>query len=434
MARMRTVATLGVHLNSRLVGRLTRAASGAVAFQYDESWLAWAHAFAISLALPLRAEHYTGALVNAVFDNLLPDSEQIRRRLAERMHADGTDAFNLLTVIGRDCVGALQFLPEGLEPGPAGEIKGKALSEGEVAAMLRNLESAPLGVDQAREFRISLAGAQEKTALLFQNGVWQLPQSSTATTHILKPPIGRRAGHDLSQSVENEFLCHQILAGLGLPVASSRIADFEDQRVLVVERFDRRWTGDGRLLRLPQEDCCQALGVPPARRYQSDGGPGLLKILELLKGGDTPHEDRKLFLKAQMAFWLLGATDGHAKNFSVFITTGGGFHLTPLYDVLSTQPLLDAGSLRRTEMKLAMAVGDKMHYRVDEITPRHFAQSAGQAGVPFGLVTEITEELVKDIPLVLEELPSQVPSNFPEALLASIAAGTHGRLKRLAAG
>ena len=116
MARMRTVATLGVHLNSRLVGRLTRAASGAVAFQYDESWLAWAHAFAISLALPLRAEHYTGVPVNAVFDNLLPDSEQIRRRLAERMHADGSDAFNLLTVIGRDCVGAL---PRALGLAPA---------------------------------------------------------------------------------------------------------------------------------------------------------------------------------------------------------------------------------------------------------------------------------------------------------------------------
>ena len=433
MARTRTAATLGVYLNSRLVGTLARASSGAVTFQYDSSWLAWEHTFAISLALPLRAERYTGALVTAVFDNLLPDSEQIRRRLAQRMHADGTDAFNLLAVIGRDCVGALQLLPAGIQPGPAGEINGQSLSEGEVAAILRNLEGAPLGVDQANEFRISLAGAQEKTALLYQNGEWQRPRGSTATTHILKPQIGRRAGQDLSQSVENEFLCMQILAGLGLAVASSRIADFEDQRVLVVERFDRRWTSDGRLLRLPQEDCCQALGVPPTRRYQSDGGPGVLEILELLKGGDMPHQDRKLFLKAQMAFWLLGGTDGHAKNFCVFITTSGGFHLTPLYDVLSTQPLLDAGSLRRTEMKLAMGVGERMHYRIDEIMPGHFAQSAGQAGLPLGVVTEIVEELVRDIPHVLEQLPSRLPSDFPEALLASVATGTHGRLKRLAA-
>ena len=433
MARTRAVSALAIYLNSRLVGRLTRATSGAVAFEYDDSWLAWEHAFGISLALPLRRERYRGAPVIAVFDNLLPDSEQIRQRLAQRMQADGSDAFNLLTVIGRDCVGALQFLPDGLSPAPAGQVTGTALSESEIASMLRNLDNAPLGVDHTREFRISLAGAQEKTALLYQDGTWLLPQSSTATTHILKPQIGHRSGHDLSHSVENEFLCNQLLAGLGLAVASSRIVDFEDQRVLVVERFDRHWTTDARLLRLPQEDCCQALGVPPTRRYQSDGGPGILDILELLKGSDTPHEDRKRFLKAQMAFWLLGATDGHAKNFSVFNTTGGGFHLTPLYDVLSAQPLLDAGSLRRTQMKLAMAVGDGMHYRVDEIMPRHFQQSAAKAGLPGTLAAEIAEELLLAFPGVIDDLNSRLPPDVPEKLTASITKGVHSRLKRLAA-
>lgn len=433
MARARSLSALAVYLNSRLVGTLLRASSGAVFFQYDDSWLGWEHAFAISLTLPLRRERYSGAPVIAVFDNLLPDSDQIRRRVAVRMQTDGTDAFNLLAAIGRDCVGALQLLYEGQEPAPAGQVQGTALSEREIASLLRDLTSAPLGVDPAREFRISLAGAQDKTALLYQGGIWQLPQGSTATTHILKPQMGDRAGHDLSQTVENEFLCNRLLSELGLPVASSRIADFEDQRVLVVERFDRRWTADGRLLRLPQEDCCQALGIPPVRRYQSDGGPGILEILELLKGGDTPHEDRKRFLKAQMAFWLLGATDGHAKNFSIFITTDGGFHLTPLYDVLSTQPLLDAGSLRRTEMKMAMAVGDGKHYRVDEIMPRHFVQSAAKAGLPATLPMEVAEELISALPQTIDDTRARLPPDFPESLITSVTKGVHSRLKRLAA-
>ena len=175
MARALSLSALAVYLNSRLVGTLLRASSGAVFFQYDDSWLGWEHAFAISLTLPLRRERYSGAPVIAVFNNLLPDSDQIRRRVAERMQADGTDAFNLLAAIGRDCVGALQLLYEGQEPTPAGQVQGTALSEREIASLLRDLTSAPLGVDPAREFRISLAGAQDKTALLYQGGIWQLP-------------------------------------------------------------------------------------------------------------------------------------------------------------------------------------------------------------------------------------------------------------------
>lgn len=433
MARTRSATSLAVYLNGRRVGTLTRAASGALDFQYHSSWLGWPSTFAISLALPLREDRYVGATVAAVFDNLLPDNDQIRRRVAARMQAGGTDIFSLLAVIGRDCVGALQFLPDGAEPGPASEITGQPISPSDVAGLLRDLEVAPLGMDLAREFRISLAGAQEKTALLYQNDQWYLPHGSTPTTHIVKPQIGLRAGHDLSQSVENEFLCAQILSALALPVAKTSIADFEDQRALVVERFDRHWTRDSRLLRLPQEDCCQALGFPPTRRYQVDGGPGIADILELLKGSDKPQDDQKRFLKAQMAFWLLGATDGHAKNFSVFINAGGGFHMTPLYDVLSTQPLLDGGTIRRTEMKMAMAIGDKLHYRVDEILPRHFAQTAAKAGVPLKQVNEITDDLAGSIPAALASVEQSLPGGFPERLFSSVSAGIRGRLPRLIA-
>lgn len=431
MARRRTRIPLNVWLNGRLVGTLRRAASGAIDFQYDPSWLAWEHGFPISLSLPLREDRYIGDPVIAVFDNLLPDNDEIRRRVAAGFHTDGIDAYSLLSAIGRDCIGALQFLPDGTEPGPVGTVAGDPIDDRGIAERLASLEHAPLGLIEDEDFRISLAGVQDKMALLYWNGAWYVPRGSTATTHILKPQIGRRGAIDLSQSVENEHFCMRLLSALGMPAASTHMMDFAGQRALVIERFDRRWTKDKRLLRLPQEDCCQALSVPPTRKYESDGGPGIVKILELLKGSDDPQRDRSLLIKAQIAYWLMGATDGHAKNFSVFLYPGGGFRATPLYDVMSTRPLLEAGQLRRNQMRLAMAVGDNRHYRVHDILPRHFVQTAGRAGMPEEIVNEIVRELCERMPKAIEAVCNQLPRDFPDALRAAIVGGIEQRLRRM---
>ncbi len=266
MARTRTRIPLNVYLNARLVGWLRRETSGAIDFQYDPTWLEWEHGFPVSLSLLLREDRFIGEPVIAVFDNLLPDNDDIRRRVAARMDAGGTDPYSLLSAIGRDCIGALQFLPDGCEPDPSGLVKAEAITDTVIAEILAGLEGAPLGLGDDEKFRISLAGVQEKTAFLYWKDGWHRPHGTTATTHILKPQIGQQAGVDLSQSVENEYLCMQILDALGLPTTQTRIADFDGQRALVVERFDRHRTSDHRLLRLPQEDCCQALSVPPSRK------------------------------------------------------------------------------------------------------------------------------------------------------------------------
>lgn len=432
MGRPRRHIPLNVFLNGRLVGRLNRQSSGAIDFQYDPSWLAWEHALPVSLSLPLREDRYLGAPVIAVFDNLLPDNTPIRRCMAERVHAQGIDAYDLLAAVGRDCVGALQFLLDGIEPGAAGAVDGRPVNDKEIARLLGDLTSAPLGLGEDEDFRISIAGAQEKTALLSWKGRWYKPLATTATTHILKPQIGRLPnGIDLSYSVENEFFCLKLTAALGLPSAAVTIEEFEDNRVLVVERFDRRWTRNGRLLRLPQEDCCQALSVPPSLKYESDGGPGIPAILNLLKGSDQPEADQTTFLKAVIAFWLLGATDGHAKNFSVFLSPGGRFRMTPLYDVISAQPSLDAGQIKRNKMKLAMAVGDNRHYALDSITPRHFVQTAAQAGIGAGLVTAIFDELRERVPAAVERITASLPKAFPAEVADSISNGVKARLRRL---
>ncbi|HEY3165768.1 MAG TPA: type II toxin-antitoxin system HipA family toxin, partial [Candidatus Binatia bacterium] len=365
-----------------------------------------------------------------VFENLLPDDLGIRRRLAERVHADGSDAYSLLTKIGRDCVGALQFLPEGVEPEAAGSVKGRSVGDDYIARKIGDLTATPLGVDEDEEFRISLAGMQEKTALLFWKKKWYVPHGTTATTHIIKPQIGMLpSGIDLTRSVENEYFCLKLTAGLGLPSANVAIADFKGIRVLVIERFDRLWTKDRRLLRLPQEDCCQALSVPPTRKYESDGGPGIAAILNLLQGSDDPEADRRFFLKAQIVFWLLGATDAHAKNFSVFLRPGGRFRLTPLYDVMSVQPAVDASQVRRNQMKLALAVGENRNYVVHEIMPRHFQQTATRSGIPASVVQGIFSELREAEQSAVSKAMDELPAGFPEKLARSIVNGLRARLR-----
>jgi serine/threonine-protein kinase HipA len=256
-----------------------------------------------------------------------------------------------------------------------------------------------------------------------------VPHGATATTHILKPEIGKLPnGVDLSQSIENEYLCMRLTAAFGLPTARTEIGEFSGKRALVVERFDRLWTRDGRLLRLPQEDCCQALSVPPPRKYEPDGGPGMRQMLELLKASDEPEADQRLFLKAQIVFWLLGATDGHAKNFSIFLLPGGRFRMTPLYDVMSAQPNVDAGEIRHNRMKLAMAVGDSRHYVIDSILPRHFLQTAASAGVPASLVQGILDEIENDTDRAIDAAVNDLPSGFPERIVSSIIEGVRRRL------
>lgn len=434
MARRRRHAPLNVFLNGRLVGVLRREASGAVDFRYAASWLGWEHALPVSLSLPLREDRYIGAPVTAVFDNLLPDGDAVRRRIAARTGADGVDAYSLLSAIGRDCVGALQFLPDDAYPGTAGAVASEPIDDEAIAGVLGNLDAMPLGLDEDEAFRISLAGAQEKTALLRRDGTWHKPLGTTATTHILKPPIGRSAsGVDLSDSVENEYLCLKLLGALGLPVARAEIAAFAGRKALVVERFDRRWTADGRLLRLPQEDCCQALGVPPSRKYEADGGPGAGDVLALLAGSDDPGRDRGGFLKALLAFWLLGATDGHAKNFSLFLSPGGRFRLAPLYDVISVQPGVDAGQVRRGRMTLSMAVGDGRHYRVDEIHPRHFVQTAGAAGIGRSLADAALRDVAGRAEAAVQATFDTAAEAMAPALVRSLRAGVRDRLGVLAA-
>jgi len=432
MGRKRSYTPLNVFLNSRLVGQLVREPSGGVSFAYVRDWLDWEHRMPVSLSLPLQENRYSGAPVMAVFDNLLPDSDLIRRRVAERVGAAGVDAFSLLSQIGRDCIGALQFLPDGQEPQPMSELTGEPVDDDQIGAILSDLDLAPLGIRRENDFRISVAGAQEKTALLRKDGQWIEPTGTTPTTHIIKPQIGRLPnGMDLSDSVENEYLCLKLMEAFGLRSANVEMAQFGDKKALVVERFDRRWTSDGRLIRLPQEDCCQALSIVPTQKYQNEGGPGISGIMDLLLGSDDPNKDRYDFFKANVLFWLLGATDGHGKNFSISLLPGGRFLMTPLYDVLTVQPTVDARQIERKYFKLAMNFGNSNHYKVSNIVGRHIVETGVQSGLSRAVVRGLFEELQETSHVIVEATFNQLPEGFPEALLSSIDGALKARLHLL---
>lgn len=433
MGRKRSHVPLDVFFNNRRMGELSREKSGATRFVYDRLWLDWEHALPVSISLPLREDAYSGQAVMAVFDNLLPDYEPIRRRVAERVGAAGTDAFSLLSEIGRDCIGALQFLPAGQTPDPTNRLNGQVLDDQAMGQMLSNLDLTPLGLRSEIGFRISIAGAQEKTALLFHDGQWLEPHGTTPTSHILKPAIGRLAnGMDLSDSVENEHICLELLRAFGLDTAETRIADFDHCRALVITRFDRLWLNDQRLIRLPQEDCCQALGIPPTLKYQNEGGPGIVEIMNVLQGSDEPNKDRLDFFRCQILFWLLGATDGHAKNFSLALSSQGRFRMTPLYDVISLQPAYDSKRLSRKDFKLAMRVGKSRQYTIERIVGRHFLDTGLQAGLSREAVARVIHETQCRADEAMTIVYRNLPDNFPEPLLDSICNGLRRRLPLLA--
>lgn len=434
-------------MNGSFVGNWTLTPNAPDRLQYDLAWTQSEHGRPLSVSLPFtpgNASHQ-GEKVHAYFDNLLPDSREIRERLARRFRTGSTGAFDLLAEIGRDCVGALEILPEGQVSEGTAPLQAESLSEAQVAQLLRGITNPSIlgRGNEDDEFRISIAGAQEKTALLLRDGQWCLPRSSTPTTHIFKLPLGLIGGMklDMRDSVENEWLCALILKGFGLPVAACQPMQFEDVKVFVVERFDRAWwtspLGDKRLIRLPQEDMCQAIGVSPEAKYEADGGPGIDRILDILDGSMTREQDRRNFFSAQLLFWMLCATDGHAKNFSLFSRPGGRYQMTPLYDVLSAYPLLGEGPARISphQAKMAMAVRSKnAHWKMRDILRRHWVA----LGARHGIVTEsgrpvecLIDDVVSRTPAVITAVRALLPDDFPMKIADSVFSGLKDASERL---
>ena len=240
----------------------------------------------------------------------------------------------------------------------------------------------------------------------------------------------------MRESAENEWLCLKIAKAYGLPAAHAEIGHFGAEKALIVERFDRRWSKDQTwLMRLPQEDFCQALGVAPSLKYESDGGPGIREGMQLLLGSQQAGEDRDNFFRAQLLFWLLAAIDGHAKNYSLFLEPESAYRMTPLYDVLSAYPLIARGSIPAGKAKMAMSVkGRNRHYHWARIQPRHFLSTAQQVGFSARRANILMQEMAEKTDAVIEQVSSTLPGDFPVHISGPILDGLGEQAGRLIGG
>ena len=437
---------LALWIDGARIGLWHHGRGGADVVELDRGWAESARTCPLSLSLPFGSvfQHaLSGDRVSFFFDNLLPESESARERLAGRFGFRETDAFSLLRETGRDCAGALQILPPDVEPVNAAPASGTPLTDDEVVKRLRWASSLPAGKSLLPDWtpddcRFSLAGAQDKFALLKWRDRWCVPSGSTATTHILKLPmgfIGARGTTDFRDSVDNEWLCLKICRAFGLEAADAAIECIGGQRVLAVERFDRRWDEAGeRLYRLPQEDFCQALGVPAVRKYESEGGPGLRDLFAFLQQSDDAQKDRLTLFAVQILLWLLRSTDAHAKNFSLRLLAQSRFCLAPFYDIVSAWPLMGDGpdQWRPQSIRMAMALlGKNRHYHAERIEARHFMSTAQRVGLSPDEAQAVMEQMIAATPAVISAMESIIPPGFSECTAQSILAGLALSAKRL---
>lgn len=362
-------------------GILRRIRGGIAEFTYEENW----DTFPLSLSMPIAGQTLRGETVSNYFWGLLSDNVDILKGWARNAQTSHNNLFGLLAEVGEDCAGAVQVLTaEKLKNiNRRKSSKVKWIDTPEIAERLRELNK-----DQAAwrrksdQGRLSLAGALPKTAYFKQGDRWGVPNGEIPTTHIFKPEM-----KGLDGQLIDEHICLQLARHLGLPAANSEIMQFEDQRAIVIERYDRYPKQNGEIERIHQEDMCQALGVHPDYKYQNPqggkiNGPSVEDIVKLLRSASSdPIRDVHTFIKAQLFNWLIGGTDAHAKNYSLIILPHGQIGLAPLYDINSTLPLL---GLDRRAISLAMKVGK--NYALHRITGRDWARLGNDCGVKFSTI------------------------------------------------
>lgn len=367
-------------------------------FTYADAWLSDTGSYPLSQSLPLQPGPHTGAPIVNFLWGLLPDNERTLDSWSRQFHVSARNAVALLACVGEDCAGAVQFVREErldevlAADGKSAEVKW--LEDRDLERRIHRLsQDAGATREDADEGQFSLSGAHAKTALYFdrQRKRWGVPQGRTPTTHILKP-----VSNDFDGFAENEHFCLMLARRIGLAAANTDWQSIGGIPTLIAERYDRvRFSG--RWHRIHQEDCCQALGVHPGSKYESDGGPGFAQIMSLLEGVDDPSVDRDRLMKTACLTYLLAATDAHSKNFSLLYGRGSdrfSMRLAPVYDIASAWPY--PRRIAPQKMKLAMRIGG--YYRLRQIQPRHFDELARACRYPRDVLIATLRDLSERLP------------------------------------
>jgi len=380
-----------VLMGDRVAGTLARRAGGKLSFIYDDGYRSGRGATPISVSMPLQTRDHSDAVVTPWLWGLLPDNDRVLAQWARRFQVSPNNPFSLLaTPVGEDCPGAVRIIDPGRRAllTAHDDVPGDVtwLTEADVAQRLRDLAINDTNWLGARSTgRFSLAGAQPKTALLKRDGKWGDPGGASATTHILKPAVSGLDEHDL-----NEHLCLAAMHHAGLGAVRTQVERFEDESAIVIARYDRMSDRNSGIVRLHQEDMCQALGRHPSAKYQSDGGPGPKEVTGLLRRTMPARESRQdvmRFVSALIWNWIIAGTDAHAKNYSL-VLSGDQVALAPLYDVASALPYSDV-----PEQKLRFAMKFGSGYKINPVNPP-WERLSSDVGLSEGLLRDRADHLL----------------------------------------
>ena len=355
---------LNVYFGEKKCGELFTTENREIAFYYIEEYLSSPDSKAISLSLPLKKGEFSQKECLPFFSGLLPE-EFTRKRVADYLHISELSDIKLLEAIGQECAGFITIADDDFNPKnikteyELNSSNYEKLSAKQLEDFVLNIPQRPFLKADDR-LRLSLAGAQEKLSLAFFENQWYLPLNGAPSTHILKPT---REGN-LSTLAQNEYDCMQLAKKCGLNAPESRLEKIAGKDVFIVQRYDRI-IKNGKITRLHQEDMCQALGIMPENKYQSDGGPGIKEIYDLLKLHSVmPIIDLRFFITEILFNYLIGNCDAHAKNYSILYDKKGNARLSPIYDVVSTKAF---PSLTK---KMSMKIGT--HYDLEKINKDDF--------------------------------------------------------------
>jgi serine/threonine-protein kinase HipA len=404
-------------IDGNLIGRVRADKAGRLSLDYEARWLESPHGHSLSVSMPLGQITYPHKPILSYLWNLLPENPNVLQRWGQQYHVSAANPFKLLAHVGADVPGAAQFIPperlEEIQSAHQPTIEWMTIDE--LTERLQQLRADIAAVRRPGDIgKMSLPGAQAKTAYYWdkQRNRWGVPGVRTPTTHIIKPCVPGFDG-----LVENEHLCQDIAARLGMPAANSYVLAL-DQTYIVVERYDRLPPPPGSSLvqRIHQEDMCQALGLMPGRKYQEDGGPGIAQIVTLIRRmSSAPDADVDRFLQANMFNWLIGGTDGHAKNYSILVSAGDEIRLAPLYDLSSQLPYPEL-----IQQRVAMKIGD--YYDIGRVGIADWRKLARTCTIEEERVLSMLTDMAKALPDAISAAREQaLIEGLSESIIAPLA-------------
>ena len=400
--------SLDLWLDGKFAGKLRRGANDQVEFAYEIDYIK-DRPTPLSVSMPTSIRAHGPRTVMPWLSNLLPDAEEVRDRWAAKFAERKTDPFTLLRHMGQDAPGSVQVVPEGIQPSQAGV--DTAISRARIAKRVGEIIHDPnhwVDDNDEDQSRFSLGGNQGKFALAKINGKWFEPNGRTPSTHIIKPGMSSTGGFSNTEAQAAEFITMRTAHALHIPTAMVEIEEFDGLYTFVTQRYDRVEMPDETITRVHQEDFCQSLSLFPSRKYEVDGGPGMVDMAAVIDEHTSArwrHESKRT-LASLFAFNLLTAgVDAHAKNHSLLLS-GSSARLAPAYDLISAHGLWDADRIKY-KSSAAVAYGKERRYK--NIGGRNIARAADSMGVNRSEFRDILESMSISLLQALENATSELP-------------------------